>query len=85
VILHNTYARSSAYVNTQLKDKNEIVLILPFFEATYSVRNVLSITMDVRIYIRERSLVIIDSLRAYSNSGGISLRPFIKKIVDYAV
>jgi hypothetical protein len=65
----------SYYAKMQL-DNNEIVLILPYYETTEMVRNVLSgddknnqgSTIDVRKYEKERLLVIIDSVKAYFRS-----------------
>jgi hypothetical protein len=66
----------SYYVKMQLEDNNEIVLILPYYETTEMVRNVLSgedknnqgSTIDVRKYEKEGSLMIIDSVKAYFRS-----------------
>jgi hypothetical protein len=66
----------SYYAKMQLEDNNEIVLILPYYETTEMVRNVLSgddknnqgSTIDVRKYEKERLLVIIDSVKAYFRS-----------------
>jgi hypothetical protein len=65
----------SYYAKMQL-DNNEIVLILPYYETTEMVRNVLSgddknnqgSTIDVRTYEKEGLLVIIDSVKAYFRS-----------------
>jgi MEDS: MEthanogen/methylotroph, DcmR Sensory domain len=65
----------SYYAKMQL-DNNEIVLILPYYETTEMVRNVLSgedkynqgSTIDVRKYEKEGSLMIIDSVKAYFRS-----------------
>jgi hypothetical protein len=65
----------SYYAKMQL-DNNEIVLILPYYETTEMVRNVLSgddknnqgSTIDVRKYEKEGLLVIIDSVKAYFRS-----------------
>jgi hypothetical protein len=66
------------YVKTQLEDRNEIVLILPYYETTDNVRLVLSgqvdtynsnkfeySRIDVRKYERDASLIIMDSLKGY--------------------
>jgi hypothetical protein len=66
----------SYYAKMQLEDNNEIVLILPYYETTEMVRNVLSgedkynqgSTIDVRKYEKEGSLMIIDSVKAYFRS-----------------
>jgi hypothetical protein len=66
------------YVKTQLEDRNEIVLILPYYETTDTVRLALSGEVDtyninkfgysrtdVRKYERDASLIIMDSLKGY--------------------
>ena len=74
----------SRFTKQQLEDKNEIVLILPYYETTDMVRLVLSgsniyrndITnnpvgysgIDVSRYEKEGSLVIVDSLKGYFSS-----------------
>ncbi|MDQ3838937.1 MAG: MEDS domain-containing protein [Thermoproteota archaeon] len=52
----------------QIEEKNDIVLINPFYETTDSVRKTLSdgkADVDVSKYEKEQSLVIIDSLKEY--------------------
>lgn len=72
------------FTKIQLEDKNEIVLILPYYETTDMVRLVLSGSnvygddiannpvgysgIDVRKYEKEGSLVIVDSLKGYFGS-----------------
>lgn len=74
----------SRFTKIQLEDKNEIVLILPYYETTDMVRLVLSGSnvygddiannpvgysgIDVRKYEKEGSLVIVDSLKGYFGS-----------------
>lgn len=74
----------SRFTKQQLEDKNEIVLILPYYETTDMVRLVLSGSnvygddiannpvgysgIDVRKYEKEGSLVIVDSLKGYFGS-----------------
>jgi hypothetical protein len=66
------------YVKTQLEERNEIVLILPYYETTDAVRLALSGEVDtynsnkfgnsrtdVRKYERDASLIIMDSLKGY--------------------
>jgi hypothetical protein len=70
----------SYYTKMQLKHNNEIVLILPYYEATDMVRLTLSretiyskngnnpfgySRIDVKKYEKEDSLIIIDSLMGY--------------------
>ena len=54
----------SNYICKQIEDNNEIVLINPFYETTDSVRQVLS-GIDVSKYEKEKSLIIMDSLKEY--------------------
>lgn len=74
----------SRFTKQQLEDKNEIVLILPYYENTDMVRLVLSGSnvygddisnnpvgysgIDVSRYEKEGSLVIVDSLKGYFGS-----------------
>ena len=74
----------SRFTKQQLEDKNEIVLILPYYETTEIVRLVLSGSnvygddisnnpvgysgIDVSRYEKEGSLVIVDSLKGYFGS-----------------
>src|SRR4030095_9326797 len=70
----------SRYIKFQLEENNEIVLIIPYYETTDTVRRVLSEKkknddntnsenglpyIDVQKYENEGSLVIIDSAKAY--------------------
>jgi hypothetical protein len=59
----------SYYVQKQIEEKNEVVLINPFYETTDSVRQTLSKghrAIDVDKYERqEKTLVIMDSLEKY--------------------
>jgi hypothetical protein len=70
------------YVKTQLEDRNEIVLILPYYETADNVRLVLSgevdtyngnkfryTRTDVHKYERDASLIIMDSLKGYFPRG----------------
>lgn len=75
----------SRFTKQQLEDKNEIVVILPYYETTDMVRLVLSGSnvygddisnnpvgysgIDVSRYEKEGSLVIVDSLKGYFSSG----------------
>ncbi len=63
----------SSYIKEQL-DKNELVLFLPYYETVKSTKDVLSEfhdeqdqKIDVQKYIREGSLLIIDSHEAFFN------------------
>jgi hypothetical protein len=81
----------SYYAKMQLEDNNEIVLILPYYETTEMVRNVLSgedkynqgSTIDVRKYEKEGSLMIIDSVKAYFRSD-TDLMSFIGSLLKQA-
>jgi hypothetical protein len=80
----------SYYAKMQL-DNNEIVLILPYYETTEMVRNVLSgddknnqgSTIDVRKYEKDGSLMIIDSVKAYFRSD-TDLMSFIGRLSKQA-
>ena len=82
----------SEYIKAQLEDKNEIVLILPYYETTEMVRSILSgendnsiggSIIDARKYEKEGSLVIIDSAKAYFGSD-TGLMSFIGKLSKQA-
>jgi MEDS: MEthanogen/methylotroph, DcmR Sensory domain len=82
----------SGYINAQLEDNNEIVLILPYYETTEMVRSVLSgendnskggSIIDVRKYEKEGSLIIIDSVKAYFGSD-TDLMSFVEKLSKQA-
>jgi hypothetical protein len=79
------------YVKTQLEDNNELVLILPYYETTETVRSVLSENnssnggsfIDVRKYEKEGSLMIIDAAEAYFSSD-TDLMSFVEKLSKQA-
>jgi hypothetical protein len=87
----------SHYIKFQLEENNGIVLIIPYYETTDSVRRVLSEKknndstnndnslhyINVQKYENEGSLVIIDSAKAYFKSE-IGLESFIQKLVRHA-
>ena len=81
----------SRYIKAQIEDHNEIVLILPYYETTEMVRNVLSgennsnggSIIDVRKYEKEGSLIIIDSVKAYFGSD-TDLMSFVEKLAKQA-
>ena len=87
----------SRYIKFQLEENNEIVLIIPYYETTDSVRRILSENkeandndsgndlpyIDVQKYENEGSLVIIDSAKAYFKSE-IGLESFIQKLAKQA-
>jgi hypothetical protein len=59
----------SNYIKYQIEDKNEIVLVLSYYETVDNLRNFLSPTdetsSDLERYEREGSLVIIDSVKGF--------------------
>src|SRR5918994_3268213 len=76
----------SLYTKSALYDGNEIVIILPFYETTDSVRRILSedsACIDVSKCEKEQRLLIMDSLKGYFGSAG-GLMPFVKQTVEYA-
>jgi MEDS: MEthanogen/methylotroph, DcmR Sensory domain len=81
----------SYHAKMQLEGNNEIVLILPYYETTEMVRNVLSgenknnqeNIIDVRKYENEGSLMIIDSVKAYFYSD-TDLMSFIGRLSKQA-
>jgi hypothetical protein len=65
----------SHYIDNALNSKNETVIVLPFFETADTVKKVLresEFNIDVSKNQRQHSLVVIDSLKGYFSSGGIS-------------
>jgi MEDS: MEthanogen/methylotroph, DcmR Sensory domain len=81
----------TGYIKTQLEYNNELVLILPYYETTETVRSVLSENhssnegsiIDVRKYEKEGSLIIIDSAEAYFTSNN-NLMLFVEKLAKQA-
>ncbi len=81
----------AGYIKTQLEYNNELVLILPYYETTETVRSVLSENhssnggniIDVRKYEKEGSLVIIDSVEAYFSLDN-NLMSFVEKLAKQA-
>jgi hypothetical protein len=81
----------TGYIKTQLEYNNELVLILPYYETTETVRSVLSENhignggniIDVRKYEKEGSLIIIDSAEAYFTSDN-NLMSFVEKLTKQA-
>jgi hypothetical protein len=75
----------SNYAKRELEeDSNELVVILPCYETTYGVRKILSEVLDVTKHVREGSLIILDSLKAYRDLG-VSISPFAKRLLDRAI
>jgi hypothetical protein len=81
----------TGYIKTQLEYNNELVLILPYYETTETVRSVLSENhssnegniIDVRKYEKEGSLMIIDSAEAYFSSD-TDLMSFVARLAKQA-
>ncbi len=81
----------AGYIKTQLEYNNELVLILPYYETTETVRSVLSENhssnggniIDVRKYEKEGSLIIIDAAEAYFSSD-TDLMSFVEKLAKQA-
>lgn len=77
----------SAYAKAHIVENNdEIVIILPYYETTDTVRRVLSensACIDVRKYEKENSLLIINSFKAYFRSS-VNIMTFFKSLVKRA-
>ena len=84
------------YALTQIEENNEIVVLIPYYETTDSVRSVLQKSMNsssnstnisnvkkIRKYEKQNRLVIIDSVKAYFTSK-IGLELFIQNLVEHA-
>jgi len=90
--IYNTYSKM------QLENKNDIVLLLPFYETTESVRKILSTSddvslgfcvdrvsiLDIRKHEKEGSLVIVDSKKAYFGSKTIDIKVFVGMLIEHA-
>jgi hypothetical protein len=90
----------SNYSKIQLEDKNDIVLLLPFYETTESVRKILSTSdddvslgfcddrvsiLDIRKHEKEGSLVIVDSKKAYFGSRTVvDIKVFVGMLIEHA-
>ena len=73
----------SKYIQKQINENNETILINPFYETTDSVRQILSKNgINVSKYEKEKGLVIIDSLQEYFGSQPDML--FKRNLVNYA-
>ncbi len=79
----------SHYISKQIKDKDEVILIMPFYETEDSVRHVLSkryngINID-KVEIEEKTLIIEDSLGKYvGQSNAESVWKANQEMVKYA-
>jgi hypothetical protein len=79
----------SYYVKKRIEEKNDVIQIAPFYETEDSVRNSLSdgeISIDIEKWEKEeKSLIIIDSLKKYSdNDTPESDNNFNKNLVESA-
>jgi MEDS: MEthanogen/methylotroph, DcmR Sensory domain len=82
----------SNYSKMQLENKNDIVLLLPFYETTESVRKILSggfhdaiSSLDVGKNEKDGSLVIVDSKKAYFGSKTIvDIKTFVGMLIEHA-
>ena len=81
----------SSYIKTALDERNEFVIVLPYYETVDTVRKILSqgdgANIDVRKYEKDGSLIIIDSLEGYFEtppSKGKSLFSFVMQKIEYA-
>jgi MEDS: MEthanogen/methylotroph, DcmR Sensory domain len=73
----------SNYIQEQIEENNEMILINPFYETTDSVRQILSKKgVNVSKYEKEKVLVIIDSLKEYFGQQPNIL--FMKSLAKYA-
>lgn len=78
--LRNVY---SYYINTALNGKNEVVIMLPFYETTDSVRRILGQSkVDASKHEKQHSLIIMDSLKGYFGSEGV--RSLLDQTLDHA-
>ena len=88
----------SVYSKMQLENKN-IVLLLPFYETTESVRKILSTSddvslgfcddrvsiLDIRKHEKEGSLIIVDSKKAYFGSKTVvDIKVFVGMLIEHA-
>ena len=76
----------SQYIKASLVERNEIMIILPFYETVDGVRDVLTencADIDIRAYEKQQSLIIVDSLKGYSGSPE-GIMPVLKQIVRFA-
>ena len=81
--LHTFRRIYGQFTRAQLDD-NGVVLLIPYYETTDSVRQVLSqFGIDVRKCEQNCSLVIVDSVKAYFNSD-IDIKSLVKTIAEDA-
>jgi KaiC/GvpD/RAD55 family RecA-like ATPase len=81
--LHTFRRIYGQFTRAQLDD-NGVVLLIPYYETTDSVRRVLSqLGIDVRKCEQNRSLVIVDSVKAYFHSD-IDIKSLVKMMAEDA-
>jgi MEDS: MEthanogen/methylotroph, DcmR Sensory domain len=81
--LHTFRRIYGQFTKAQLDD-NGIVLLIPYYETTDSVRQVLSqLGIDVRKCEQNRSLAIVDSVKAYFHSD-IDIKSLVKTMAEDA-
>lgn len=81
--LHTFRRIYGQFTKAQLDD-NGVVLLCPYYETTDSVRHVLSqLGIDVRKCEQNRSLVIVDSVKAYFHSD-IDIKSMVKMMAEDA-
>ena len=76
----------SHYIDSALNEKNEAVIVLPFFETTDNVRRVLKqseFDIDVTKHEKQRSLLVMDSLKGYLGSAE-GVWPLIRQAIEHA-
>src|SRR5215831_10648655 len=76
----------ASYINKQIQENNEIVLLNPFYETTESTRQILSQRnpdLDVSKHEKEKSLIIIDSLEEYFGKPSDGM-PFKRRLENHA-
>jgi hypothetical protein len=81
--LHTFRRIYGQFTKAQLDD-NGVVLLIPYYETTDSVRDILSqLGIDVRKCEQNRSLVIVDSVKAYFHSD-IDIKSLVKMMAEDA-
>jgi hypothetical protein len=81
--LHTFRRIYGQFTKAQLDD-NGVVLLIPYYETTDSVRQVLSqLGIDVRKCEQNRSLAIVDSVKAYFHSD-IDIKSLVKTMAEDA-
>ncbi len=80
----HTFRRMYSQLTRAQLDDNGVVLLCPYYETTDSVRHVLSqLGIDVRKCEQNRSLVTIDSVKAYFHSD-IDIKSLVKMMAEDA-